>query len=216
MVAHMTMASLASIRKFTGVKYELIIVDNEPSYYIRDEYDVLRPDVYIRLEKDIGCYASYNLGAAVSRGDVLVFIQNDVFVHEGWLQGSILGDTGTPYANDTSINRGEVNKLREVDIIIRTYFVPTVSLTAGIELRSSYRKFPKRSLDDVFLCLGNKYLNGCKSFVIPINEETDLTELQDGGVGQSFSGQHYKNRNDVCRKLMDIYENNNHGRLAGQ
>lgn len=118
-------------------------------------------------------------------------------------EGSILGNTLTPYSNDVCINRG--GQTREVDIIIRTYFVPARLVTAGLILQSMYPELPRESLDDVYLCLGSKYLYGRKSMVIPIDNGCDLIELKEGGVRQSGSGDHYKNRNLVCRKLMDIY-----------
>lgn len=119
------------------------------------------------------------------------------------LEGSTLGNTETPYSNDTPIKRG--SKLQEVDIIIRTYFVPRVSVMAGFDIQNLYPDLPRKSLDDVYLCLGNRYLNNTSNFVIPCNEESDLIELPDGGVGQSFTEDHYKNRNIVCRRLMNIY-----------
>lgn len=119
-------------------------------------------------------------------------------------QGSILGNTPSPYANDTSIKRGD--KLVEVDIILRTYFVPTRLLIWGLRLQALHPELPRQSLDDVYLSLGNKYLGGGKNIVLPVNKETDLSELGECGVGQSYNGIHYKNRNEVCRRLMDIYE----------
>lgn len=120
-------------------------------------------------------------------------------------EGSILGYTETPYSNDMSIKRDKHSSAFPVDIIIRTYFVPRHSLMAGLLIRSEYPFLPLTSLDDVFLCLGNKYINNKENYVIPIDEETDLTELPDGGVGQSLTEDHYKNRNLVCRILMDKY-----------
>ena len=118
-------------------------------------------------------------------------------------QGSILGDTPTPYANDTSIKRGKV--VVEVDIILRTYFVHAKTLLAGLQLQHFHPELPRVSLDDVYLSLGNKYLNRGKNVVIPVDEKSDLDELGEFGVGQSHGGDHYRNRNEVCRKLMDIY-----------
>lgn len=120
------------------------------------------------------------------------------------LEGSILGHTDTPYSNDTSIPRG--NRQVPVDVVIRTYFAPRKSLLGGLQLRLMYPSLPAKSLDDVFLCMGNKYLNSEMNCVIPVNEQSDLTELPDGGMGQSFNEDHYKNRNIVCKALMDIYE----------
>jgi GT2 family glycosyltransferase len=78
---HMTMACLAAIRKFTNMPYEIIVVDNDPKWAIRDEYDVLRIDKLIEIPLST-VYESYNIGAAKAESDVLMFIQNDVFVHE--------------------------------------------------------------------------------------------------------------------------------------
>jgi len=96
-VTHMAMASLANIRKYTNDEdYELIIVENtavingEPVMHrIRDEYDVLKLDEakHIVNEVDAGYYKSLNQGAKLATGKYLVFIQPDVFVHEGWLDG---------------------------------------------------------------------------------------------------------------------------------
>ena len=120
-------------------------------------------------------------------------------------EGSMLGNTETPYSNDTPIKRGYYEQPIPVDILIRTYFAPTSSLMAGLFLRSIYPGLPETSLDDVFLCLGNRYINSKDNHVIPITEETDLIELSDGGVGQSLNENHYANRNFVCRFLMNKY-----------
>ena len=120
-------------------------------------------------------------------------------------EGSMLGNTETPYSNDIPIKRGFHEQPVPVDVIIRTYFVPTSSLMAGLLLRSMYPELPKESLDDVFLCLGNKYINNKENYVIPVGEETNLVELPDRGVGQSLNGEHYKNSDIVCRFLMNKY-----------
>lgn len=122
------------------------------------------------------------------------------------LEGSILGNTLTPYANDKPVNRGDCKERIEVNVIIRTYFVPVKLLMAGLKLQALYPELPKKSLDDVYLSFGNKYLNKRKNYVIPVNQENDLIELDEGGVGQSYKGEHYKNRNEVCRFLMDKNE----------
>jgi hypothetical protein len=122
------------------------------------------------------------------------------------MQGSILGKTTTPYSNDRCINRDKHLEPILVDVIIRTYFVPKELIPFGLQLRNMYPELPKESLDDVFLCLGNKYLNHGENYVIPTDNETGLVELPDAGIGQSRSGEHYKNRNLVCRFLIDKYE----------
>lgn len=121
------------------------------------------------------------------------------------LRGSILADTPNPYADDKSIKRGQVDTPTEVDIIMRSYFVPRLSLAGGLMMEASHPELPRTSLDDVYLCMGNMIIFGGKNYVIPVDEKSTLDELPDRGVGQSTSGRHYENRNKVCRYLMDAY-----------
>lgn len=79
---HMTMACLAAIRKFTDGPYEIIVIDNEPQWAIRDEYKVLMPFDLLEVKPKLTVYESYNLGAERATSDYLFFIQSDVFVHE--------------------------------------------------------------------------------------------------------------------------------------
>ena len=88
----MSMLCLDHIRKFTDKPYELIIVDPIPKEPIRDDYHTLGlnpidKDVthLIFADKDPGYTGGMNAGTRIATGNVLVFIQNDVFVREGWL-----------------------------------------------------------------------------------------------------------------------------------
>jgi GT2 family glycosyltransferase len=84
--AHMTMACLANVTKFTDTEdYELILVSDSEKYPVRDDYHVLKIDKYLRTEGKSYTQA-LNIGAHEATGDVLVFLQNDVFVHENWLK----------------------------------------------------------------------------------------------------------------------------------
>lgn len=93
---HMSMASLSNIRRFTDEPYELVLIDNaahidgvEIHHTLRDDYGALRlNDMKIQVnDNDHGYYKSLNEGARLATGDYLCFIQPDVFVHEGWLDG---------------------------------------------------------------------------------------------------------------------------------
>lgn len=88
----MSMLCLDHIRKFTDPPYQLIVIDPVPKEPIRDDYGTLKlnqpPDsLWLKLDADPGYTGGMNLGASKTTGDVLVFIQNDVFVREGWLPG---------------------------------------------------------------------------------------------------------------------------------
>lgn len=79
---HSDMACIADIRRFTDCEVEIIIVDNDQTHRFRDDYGVLAPYTLIEQWPNQNVYASYNNGAAIATGDKLMFIQNDVFVHE--------------------------------------------------------------------------------------------------------------------------------------
>ena len=87
---HMSMLCLDHIRKFTDPPYQLIVIDPVSKEPIRDDYKTLLLDnppesIWLKPDPDPGYTGGMNLGASKANGDVLVFIQNDVFVREGWL-----------------------------------------------------------------------------------------------------------------------------------
>ena len=92
---HMSMLCLDHIRKFTDPPYQLIVIDPIPKFPIRDDYKTLRlendPDtIWLKPNPDPGYTKGMNMGAEQANGEVLVFIQNDVFVREGWLTNMML------------------------------------------------------------------------------------------------------------------------------
>ena len=85
---HMTMESIATVTAYTDPEdYELILLDPVPKFPVRDDYKVLKIDKWLKPDPDPGYTACMNLGAKEAKGDYLVFMQNDVFVMEGWLEG---------------------------------------------------------------------------------------------------------------------------------
>jgi len=84
---NITLAALASIRRFTEGEYELILVDcgtNTSGGYRHQWWNVCQPDQWIQPEKDPGFSAAMNLGVSKSKYPLLVCMHNDVMVHEGW------------------------------------------------------------------------------------------------------------------------------------
>jgi GT2 family glycosyltransferase len=79
---HMTIACIADIVRFTDLRYQLIVVDNEPQWPIRDDYKVFPVYDYIVVNPKETVYASYNRGAKLARADKIFFIQSDVFLHD--------------------------------------------------------------------------------------------------------------------------------------
>jgi len=121
---------------------------------------------------------------------------------------SILGFEGNingeGYTDGISVEKVKNNT--EVDIIIRMYFVPISVLSYGLQLRSWYPELPKTSLDDIFLCLGHKYIGNGENIVIPSTPSSIPKELPMGNRGQCLSPTHYENRNIVCSFLKQKYE----------
>lgn len=79
---HMTITALDAIRRFTDTDYELILIDNVPAFGFYDPYKTIQLDHHVVNDPDPGCYASFNQGAKLAKGDYLAFIQNDVYVTE--------------------------------------------------------------------------------------------------------------------------------------
>lgn len=79
---HMDMACIADIRRFTDAEVEIIIIDNDQTHRFRDDYGVLAPYTTIENKENKNVYACYNQGAEIASGSKLMFIQNDVYVHE--------------------------------------------------------------------------------------------------------------------------------------
>lgn len=84
--AHLTMACLANIRKYTKGDYELILIEDIPKFNVRDDYGVLQLDKHIILDEYTNYTKKMNLAAEEASGEYIAFIQNDCFVWEGWLE----------------------------------------------------------------------------------------------------------------------------------
>lgn len=86
MQCHMTMLAVDCVTKYTEPwDYELILMSDSEKFPVRDDYKTLKIDKYIKTEGESYTQAM-NHGAKEAQGDVLVFLQNDVFVTEGWLE----------------------------------------------------------------------------------------------------------------------------------
>jgi hypothetical protein len=82
-----TLELLNSLRNITYPNIEIIVVDNASP---NDKPDILKtehPDIMlIKSEKNIGFAGGNNLGVRVSKGDYLLFINNDTEVERGFLE----------------------------------------------------------------------------------------------------------------------------------
>lgn len=117
------------------------------------------------------------------------------------LEGNILGkDEVEPYTLGESVDRG--SHVRSVDVIIRTYFVTPMHLLQALWTRELFKnQLPDKSIDDIILCMSNKYEYSGQNIVIPIDKDSDVIELGDKRVGQCLDINHYFNRNVACNLL---------------
>jgi len=81
-----TLDCLESIKRTTiGTRYEVIAVDDASSDRSLEQLGTIEGLVYLRNETKLGLIGSRSQGAAVARGEYLVFLSNDTVVTEGWL-----------------------------------------------------------------------------------------------------------------------------------
>lgn len=87
---NITSAALGNIQMYTDKEdYEMILVENKPLGELNRKYQLFFLDHHIIKDRDIGVSASRNLGTKIadSKSEYFCFIDNDVFVWEGWLLG---------------------------------------------------------------------------------------------------------------------------------
>ncbi len=82
----LTAACIEAVRKHTSGKWELILVDNGSSDETSSRASCITDIRYIRLEENLGYARANNLGAQVARGRLLVLLNNDTEVQDGWDQ----------------------------------------------------------------------------------------------------------------------------------
>lgn len=113
---HMDMACIADIRRFTDSEVEIIIVDNDQTHRFRDDYGVLAPYTLIQNPVNENVYKSYNLGAEIATGDKLMFIQNDVYVHERCIDqlAVYLDSWDVAFPQQLELSRQQIKQLYEL------------------------------------------------------------------------------------------------------
>jgi len=93
--------ALASLlqQDFPSARYEIIVVDNKPTGEVRKlvqelEQDQRRSIRYVE-EPKVGLHNARHTGAREARGEILVYIDDDVIVHPGWL-GAVIRPFSDP------------------------------------------------------------------------------------------------------------------------
>ena len=110
---HSDIACIADIRRFTDAEVEIIIIDNDQTHRFRDDYGALAPYLLVENKFNRNVYESYNQGAQLAQGDKLMFIQNDVFVHERAIDklSVYLDEWDVAYPQQLELSRQQVKRI---------------------------------------------------------------------------------------------------------
>ncbi|CAM3045559.1 glycosyltransferase family 2 protein [Paenibacillus sediminis] len=82
---HLLNECVESIRKYTQVPYEIVIVDNGSNDGTLD-YCLQENMIFVSLATNTGFASACNKGIAAASGDDLLLLHNDVIVSDGWLK----------------------------------------------------------------------------------------------------------------------------------
>lgn len=87
---HFLEGCLRSVYRQEGRPFEVILVDNASvdgsAEFVREHFPQTK---VIRSERNLGFAGGNNLGAEHAAGDLIVLLNNDTVVHEGWLSGLV-------------------------------------------------------------------------------------------------------------------------------
>jgi len=159
------------IKKYTTLPYELVLIDNGSEI----GHDLLSKwaDVLITNESNLGFAPAVNQGINLSKGDMVVVINNDIFVWDGWLEALVKtfednSDCGIAMpALMKQTKRGrEALKFEEIDLT-KNYF----SYGKGAEFGSCF--LIKREIIDKVKKMNNGNMYD-ERFLIGFGEDRNL------------------------------------------
>ena len=132
-----TQATLLSLERFSRyANLEILLVDNGSTdgtpRFLR-KWAEGRPNAKVVLNgTNLGFSAGNNAGARAATGDYLVFLNNDVYVTEGWVGGllahfranprlGLLGPVTNRSGNESVVDIGEYSNMEEMAVLARRY-----------------------------------------------------------------------------------------------
>ncbi|WP_339323798.1 glycosyltransferase family 2 protein [Paenibacillus sp. FSL W8-0194] len=111
----MLVSCIESIREYTDVPYEIIVVDNA-STDGTDEYCVREGVVFISLPANEGFPKACNLGMKAARGEYLLLLNNDVTVTKNWLGNLLAAADSRPDIGLVGPVTNEASGIQKVEI----------------------------------------------------------------------------------------------------
>jgi len=85
--AHYTGNCIGTIKYFTKLPYEIIVVDNASTVELGGLIWEKVVDKYIKNEKNEGVPKSWNKGISISEGEFICIANSDIEVYDNWLEG---------------------------------------------------------------------------------------------------------------------------------
>lgn len=144
---------ISLLRSKTKVHFELVIVETCSSYFIDEA------DVYIYEKVKTNCTASINRAFKCCNTDYVVFVGNDVFVDDGWLEALIDVFASKSDAGIATLGNTEHSDIRKDQIVEEIFF----SICMLRREDAWFDPFYKFIFDDTDLIL-RIYLSGRKSY----------------------------------------------------
>lgn len=144
---------LSSIRQYTSITYELIIIDNagkskSTSQMLHDE-----ADVYIKPQVRLSVAEAWNMGIKESRGEYVLVTNDDVIVPENWfgfMQESfaIFSNVGlvAPVMNYGLMEQTHIGTIWQKELASPQLLTPFKQIIWGV-----FMLFKRSALDDVGL-----------------------------------------------------------------
>lgn len=78
--------------EFPNEEYEILIIDNastDNTNEIYKQYKTIIPNIRYLYQKKIGLHQGRNLGLIEAKGEILCYLDDDVYLFKGWMQGII-------------------------------------------------------------------------------------------------------------------------------
>ncbi len=109
---------IESIRKYTDVPYEIIVIDNGSSDGT-DAYCIREGIIFVSLPANEGFPKACNLGMKIAQGDYLLLLNNDVTVTRSWLSNMLAAAESASDVGLVGPVTNEASGMQKVDVSFR-------------------------------------------------------------------------------------------------
>lgn len=115
-----TKQCLESIRQYTNVPYEIIVVDNGSTDGTVDYLDKQEDIILIKNDENLGFAKGCNQGINVSKGEFIVLLNNDTIVTKNWLKNMVDFMTTHKDAGIVGPVTNNVSGMQKINVDLKT------------------------------------------------------------------------------------------------